>query len=267
MGPIPYRQFFRDWKDVLSLPSIFTLYDWTRREEAGTLRQGELISLALKSPRARLALRELTSDVWTFREVFGQKVYCRASATAGPDCKSVVDLGANIGLASLYFLACFEDARIGAVEPDASNFAVLRNNLAPFLNTGQCAIVRGAAWSEDVGQLWVDTDGEQNAKTVGSSQGGDPVAGYSLPTLFDRFGFETVDLLKIDIEGAETTIFANADVWLGRVRCLAIEFHDDSRRASGFDGHIRRHGFHVVEEDAHTVVAAKTAPAGRPATN
>jgi FkbM family methyltransferase len=258
MGPIPYRGFFGQWSGILSLPSIFTLYDWTRRENAGGLRPGACIDLTLKRPKTQVALRESTSDVWTFREIFGNRVYRGAGAVAGPDCRSVLDLGANIGIGALYFLSLFPGARIGAVEPDRSNCAMLAKNLARFIAARQCSILRGAAWCENVERLWVDPRADHNAKTVGTFPTGDPVPGYSMPALLDYFAFETVDLLKMDIEGAESAVFRNADLWLDRTRVLAIEFHYDARQVSGFDDHMRRHGFHISAADEHTVVACRT---------
>jgi hypothetical protein len=39
-------------------------------------------------------------------------------------------------------------------------------------------------------------------------------------------GYSTIDILKLDIEGAEKEVFSNCDKWLGNVRILMIELHD-----------------------------------------
>jgi hypothetical protein len=50
--------------------------------------------------------------------------------------------------------------------------------------------------------------------------------GWDVPALMARAGFGRVDLLKIDIEGAEIDLLLkNAERWLPRVRNLSIEFH------------------------------------------
>jgi hypothetical protein len=44
-------------------------------------------------------------------------------------------------------------------------------------------------------------------------------------------GFAQVDLMKIDIEGAETTVFRiDVSNWLGRVRNICIELHGQACR-------------------------------------
>jgi hypothetical protein len=41
-------------------------------------------------------------------------------------------------------------------------------------------------------------------------------------------GIETVDILKVDVEGAEYDIFSGCD-WMDKVKLLAIELHDRDR--------------------------------------
>jgi methyltransferase FkbM-like protein len=48
----------------------------------------------------------------------------------------------------------------------------------------------------------------------------------SIPTLLERFSVPFVDVLKVDIEGAEESVFlANPDAWLDRVGLILIELH------------------------------------------
>jgi methyltransferase FkbM-like protein len=68
-------------------------------------------------------------------------------------------------------------------------------------------------------------------------------------------GFTTVDILKVDIEGAEVQLFSGNLDWLERVRALLIEFHDESRQESDFDAIMRRYHFRIREETRHTVLA------------
>jgi len=72
-------------------------------------------------------------------------------------------------------------------------------------------------------------------------------------------GFSTVDLLKVDIEGAERQLLRGDVSWLDRVSALAIEFHGDSREDSGFDEKIAAHGLEIVEENRHTTLACRSA--------
>jgi FkbM family methyltransferase len=59
-----------------------------------------------------------------------------------------------------------------------------------------------------------------------SEEGSSTVEGISVADLLRDFGWERVDLLKLDIEGAELEVLSHgAEEWLDRVRVLAIEVH------------------------------------------
>jgi hypothetical protein len=55
----------------------------------------------------------------------------------------------------------------------------------------------------------------------------------SIPTLMHRLGVDRIDLLKLDIEGAEHDLFQDgAQDWLTSVHAIAIETHDAFRTGS-----------------------------------
>ena len=60
--------------------------------------------------------------------------------------RTLVDAGANIGLASLYFANRFPSANIIAIEPEQSNFDLLRKNVAPYETITP---IRAALWHEN----------------------------------------------------------------------------------------------------------------------
>ncbi|MEJ2007391.1 MAG: FkbM family methyltransferase [Acidobacteriota bacterium] len=65
--------------------------------------------------------------------------------------KTIVDAGANIGMASIYFTHRYPDARVIAIEPEASNFALLARNVRPY---PAIVPVYAALWNRD-GQISV----------------------------------------------------------------------------------------------------------------
>lgn len=50
-------------------------------------------------------------------------------------------------------------------------------------------------------------------------------------------GFDEIDLLKVDIEGAEKEVFGAADVdeWLPKVKVIAIELHDRMKDGCSYE--------------------------------
>jgi FkbM family methyltransferase len=170
-----------------------------------------------------VAIRLRTSDIPTYREVFIQQAY-RISLRQPPAV--IVDAGANIGLTSVYFAIRYPSARIIAVEPEASNFALLQANTAPYANVTP---VRAALWRENTGVDVIDPGkGKWGFQTVADA--GRPaiqrVPGMTVDALMDRCGLQAIDVLKIDIEGAEKEVFADASAWIDRVGVLMVELHE-----------------------------------------
>ncbi len=160
-----------------------------------------------------------------FRQIFACEEYaCLRDLT---DVEFVIDLGANVGYSSAYFLNCFPNARVLAVEPDDRNVAICRDNLTAY---GKRAILlHGAVWSEST-RLCLSKDrsaGEWATQVLRPVDGasGD-VQAWDVDSLIDITGSAQVDLLKVDIERAELAVFGHrAKRWLPRIRNICIELH------------------------------------------
>ena len=86
-----------------------------------------------------------SSDLDVFGQVFQQNEYGWAAAVPSPGL--IIDLGANLGYSSAYFLSCFPKCpAVLAVEPDPGNYALCRSNLAAYGNRAR--VLHGAAWSK-----------------------------------------------------------------------------------------------------------------------
>jgi hypothetical protein len=84
-----------------------------------------------RSPRAKhpIYLRTLTSDIPVYTQVFKE---CQYNFELPSDPTVIIDAGANIGLASVFFATRYPEARIVSLEADSENFAHMRKNVAPF---------------------------------------------------------------------------------------------------------------------------------------
>ncbi|MGG5259392.1 FkbM family methyltransferase [Phycicoccus avicenniae] len=169
----------------------------------------------LRTPAGRIGVELPHShDVRTVNEVF-----CRRDYGSGTP-EVVVDIGANIGLASLYFLSRNPDARVYACEPVATNLERLRANVAPFEDR---VVIEERAVSPEGGRA------EFLVEEVGRYSG---LAAYyehdlerrsvevdtvSIADLLDRILSveQRIDLLKIDTEGSEPALVAavRPDQW------------------------------------------------------
>ena len=149
--------------------------------------------------------------------------------------KAIVDCGAYVGYSTAYFLNKFPDSRIVAIEADGDNFGVAKLNLSHYEH--RVTLLHSAIWSRRGGLVVVRGqygDGREWANQVRECISGEiaDVTAVDLLSLMDDAGLNEVDLLKIDIEGAERVVFTeDYEPWLDRVRNIAIELHDRECRS------------------------------------
>jgi len=170
-----------------------------------------------------------SSDMKLYGQIFVMEEYSCLRDLKDPAI--VLDLGANVGFSSAYFLSVFPKSRVVAVEPDDRNIAMARANLAPYGD--RALVLHGAAWSSSTTlrlSMGVFGDGREWATQVEELPAGDASEGgvqaWDVGTLIDITGASTVDLLKVDIEKAELSVFGESSrLWLHRVRNICIELH------------------------------------------
>ena len=173
-----------------------------------------------------------SSDMSVFVQVFVLEEYKPLTNLKGVSL--VLDLGANVGYSTAYFLSCFPSARVMAVEPDDRNVAICRENLQPY--GSRALLMHGAAWPERTRlslSMGVFGDGLEWATQVlpPSEETAGTVEAWDVDSLIEMAGGHSVDLLKVDIEAAERDVFGrNTEAWLPRVRNICIELHGDECR-------------------------------------
>jgi FkbM family methyltransferase len=167
-------------------------------------------------------LRSGTTDAWVFDQVIVREQYKLALPFVP---KHIIDAGANIGLTSLYFRHVYPEAAIVAVEPDADNVRILRKNVDVYRNV---SVVEGAVWSERGRMRLAVPEDEKCALRVEAGGDSESIEGITIDDILAGQSWDGVDLLKMDIEGAEKKVFTTgAETWLPRVKALVIELHED----------------------------------------
>ena len=233
------------------------------RREAGKLISGKTVELKLKLPPGSVVrIRESGSDINTLEEIVQSGVYSCVLPHL-QNCESFIDLGANIGLATLYFAGAFPGCRFFSVEPNRQTYELLNANLAPLIAAKRCRTMLAAVWCREAVLAGGSGEDPEHYSMFALQEspdvsGTETVRGIPMAELLKMSEFERVDCLKIDIEGAEVELFKGDVDWLSRIGCIAIEFHGDSRVTSDFDLIMRRYGFDVFDTQPHTVVAVKT---------
>ena len=194
-----------------------------------------------------LHVRKWGTDPVTFDEVFVKHVY-RPVVEHIKECRTLLDVGSNIGLATIYLTRHFRCEAM-CVEPNPETFAVLSKNLS-----GSAQLLNAAVWSEDC--MLTPEFKDARFSTSYMKPGGGNIPGIPMAGLIAKSGFDTVDVVKMDVEGAEVEAFRGDHSWLRKVRALAIEFHGDSRRDMAFDAVMAKYGFQVFDY-THTSLAIR----------
>ena len=190
-------------------------------------RLAELSSPSLAHP---IYIRTGTSDINNVVQILMREEYRFARSTVS----SMLDLGAYIGLSSIYIASNNPNARILACEPDPASYHLALLNTAPYPNIkvlhAGVSISNGylACTSSHATNLWGN-----RYRPVGTELSLDhtrelPIRGFDIPTMLSYFPGATVDFLKIDIEGYERELFLdpNAAKWISRAICVSCELHD-----------------------------------------
>lgn len=204
-----YRDFFGTWPAVRSYPA----YLW---------RGGKLVRVPV-SEHESIWLRPGTSDLAVYDEVFRHSEYELPVSSAA----YIIDAGAHVGCASAWFSSRYPNAKIISIEPHPENFKLLtlqastRPNITP---------VQAGLWKR-MGELSIanPTANTWSFQVTDSSQAPHSLPAVTIDQLLKTHRFPHVDILKIDIEGAEIEVFETADKWIDSVRTLVVEVHDRMR--------------------------------------
>ena len=183
---------------------------------------GSLMQLHIRKQRQAVWLRCGSSDRRSFEQVFIQRQYAPAAEVL-TDPGLIVDCGANVGYSALYFLTQFPRVSLVAIEPDPENYALCQKNLADYSDRAQ--ILQAAVWPERARlELQPVRAGDEWGVRVNASPAGE-LSAVTIDDVMAAAGRANIDLLKVDIEGAERFLFSGDLRWLERVHTIAIELH------------------------------------------
>ena len=195
-------------------------------------------ALSKRMVRLRLAIGGAPVTVWLsdgaeLEVIWSIFVLGEYAALDVARARTIVDLGANIGISALWFRSLNAHARIVSVEPDEMTFTKLR------LNVGDDPLITcvNAAITPEAGPVAFIRAKESWGSRVAEEPSGETasVRGITLDGLVAAEGIEAIDILKVDIEGMEFSVLPGASS-LARTGQLIVELHPDltDRDVSGF---------------------------------
>lgn len=178
-------------------------------------------------PDVTISYRLNRGDLQSIREVWGA---CTYRLPKGRQPRILVDLGSNIGLASLWIHKTYGCERIIAVEADEENARLAATN---FRNNGLPAeLIHAAAGPHDGKAVFAKARESNQGHIVNASMSDLPdstvveVPMVSMETVLKSLPENVmIDVVKLDIEGGEEALMKGPRSWLRRVRYIIAELH------------------------------------------
>jgi FkbM family methyltransferase len=166
----------------------------------------------------RFELVDSKSFISQYKAIFQQQIYRFDARKEEP---LIIDGGANVGLSMLYFKRSFPRSRIIAFEPDPDVFQALAKNCAAF-QLENVQLVPQALWTK-AGAVKFDREGADAGRIAADTESLQAVE-ISACRLKDYLQ-QDVDLLKLDLEGAELDVLLDCAEVLGNVDKVVVEYH------------------------------------------
>jgi FkbM family methyltransferase len=193
-----YRETHRETQRLLAMP---------RHKSTSTTLLGP-----------RLEVEDACDFLWRKRVLFDEELYRFSAASDAP---RILVCGAGIGLSVCYFKRLYPKSRITAFEPDPRVFEVLKGNCESW-GASDVVLVPEALWDREADIPFSRDDVFPGR--IGQSEAGDDCLLVRTCRLRGYLS-DPVDLLRLNIEGAEVDVLLDCADLLGQVRNLAVDYH------------------------------------------
>ena len=165
-----------------------------------------------------VAYPDAASFVNEYNDIFINRIY---DFIADNDTPFIIDAGACIGMSTLFWKLKYPAANIIAFEPDPAIYQILQQNLDAN-NIDQIKLVKsGLGLVDEIKRFYPDgSDGGSFHTQLGE--------GPSIELKIERLSnyiTQPVDLLKMNIEGAEAEVIQEIEPVLHLVKEIIFEYH------------------------------------------
>lgn len=166
-----------------------------------------------------------------FTEIFIYTIYYFETENKKP---TIIDCGANIGIATMYFKYLYPNATITSFEPDRETFKLLEKNIHENWMVDVTLVNKAVSWQE--GELlfysqsnmqgWPGNSLEKSQADFSEQES------YKVSvTTLSKLDIEYIDMLKIDIEWSEWQVFKDIERsnLIQKIGRMSIEYHYDNK--------------------------------------
>lgn len=212
----------------------------------------------------QLFLRDFKySDYLVFNQIFRDEEYKVVASLLKHSYKQenhsnvLIDAGANVGYATIYLQQKINFDKIICIEPSKDNFEILKKNIE-LLDLENEALFLNRALADKEGVKFNISndfrDGKDWSFTTKESDSGE-IQGITLNEIVKKNNLQEINLLKIDIEGAERFIFQNSTdlSFLKITKVIVLEIHDEFNIRENIYQILKNNNFMLIESGESTI--------------
>ena len=189
-------------------------------------RSKDTISFHIPQLEHLVYLRRRSTDFLVFEEIFIDQIYKFPHKN---EVGYIIDAGANIGLAALYFQRCFPGAQIISIEPVSENFELLKLNTCKYDNI---ICYQNGLWNKKTNLKITNTTEGNWAFMVEETDDQGDISAVCINDILRENPASKIDILKLDIEGSEKEVFEMGTDWIPLTRKIIVEVHENKRQGA-----------------------------------
>lgn len=219
-----FRSTVQNWYEVVPLMQLALPSRWLPHGALHGTRLGDkCVTVRLRSG---LRVRCPLSQLYPLVEIFLFPSY-EVPGLALSRARQILDVGAHVGWATIWFAQSAVDAQITAVEPDPRWWGVFDHNVKENRLADRVRLLKVAVGNAS-GGAWLEFDPETYLSHLSTRDKGERhrTEVLSLEDLVKATSGRAVDLLKLDCEGGEYgAILSSSDDVLARIGAITAEYH------------------------------------------
>jgi FkbM family methyltransferase len=180
-----------------------------------------------------------------FYDIFWRAIY-QLPTPLFQQASTIIDLGAHIGMAAAWFNIHAPQATLYCIEADEANYEILVKNLRPGIDTGRVIAIH-AAINNTNDLVYLQRSARSYNSQLSTAITNFPVKGIRMQQLLHDYHITHIDILKIDIEGAESLLFNDDVSWLKITSAIIIEIHSEENLRQ-FTAAVTPYGFRIEKK-------------------
>ena len=202
----------------------------TKRYE-GVPIPSPVLTVKVESKFASYTVKVPKNELFRVKSIFQENEYSILGSISSRDRITCVDIGANIGLYSIYAMMHMPNSTIHCFEPSPASYTLLRENVSiiPNIHLYAYGLFKGS--HQAMMNIHKMNTGENSIKLNNQNYiDSIPVQLKDAGAEFDRLRLKHIDILKIDTEGCEVEILDSLGYRLSQIDYILVEYHSEKER-------------------------------------